>query len=137
MEVIQNQSDVKTCNPLYTTDTGLEMGVTDEFVVCFKKDVSRDAINELNAKYKVNVIRVKEYDVILQVPKGEDALEMANKYQETGLAIYSYPNFVCYGTYYQLIPNDQYFGNQYSLHNTGQIFTDGHYGTLDADIDAP
>ncbi|MBU0638527.1 MAG: S8 family serine peptidase [Planctomycetes bacterium] len=36
----------------------------------------------------------------------------------------------------QTFPNDTYFGNQYSLHNTGQNIQ-GQTGTPDADIDAP
>lgn len=40
----------------------------------------------------------------------------------------------------QSFPNDEYFGDQWALHNTGQtIYTDYYtvYGTPDADIDAP
>lgn len=37
----------------------------------------------------------------------------------------------------QFIPNDEYFSNQWHLHNTGQELNDGHFGTPDADIDAP
>lgn len=35
------------------------------------------------------------------------------------------------------LPNDEYFERQWYLHNTGQITNDNHYGTQDADIDAP
>ncbi len=53
------------------------------------------------------------------------------------LTRFSHPNFICEIKFHQVIPNDQYFINQFSLHNTGQVFTDGHSGTVDADIDAP
>lgn len=35
------------------------------------------------------------------------------------------------------MPNDPYFPYQITCHNIGQIFNDNHYGTFDADIDAP
>lgn len=63
-------------------------------------------------------------------------MEIANRFQETGLTIFSHPNFIAKIETSQ-IPNDTYFGNQFYLNNTGQIFTDGHYGYFDADIDAP
>ncbi len=50
---------------------------------------------------------------------------------------FSHPNFICDVVTYQAFPNDPYFANQFSLHNTGQVFTDGHFGAVDADIDAP
>lgn len=37
----------------------------------------------------------------------------------------------------QYIPNDEYFPQQFYLHNTGQELNDGRFGTPDADIDAP
>ena len=47
------------------------------------------------------------------------------------------PNFISYAELYQVIPNDPYFSSQVTLHNTGQVFIDGHSGTNNADIDAP
>lgn len=50
---------------------------------------------------------------------------------------FSTPDFISYAEFYQTIPNDTYFSNQVTCHNTGQTFNDGHSGTNDADIDAP
>jgi len=134
---IIKQTDVKTCNPVYTINTGLEMGVTDEFLVKFNESVSEADIEKLHKKFGVEVVKTTETYQLLKVQVGSDALEIANKYQETGLTRFSHPNFICEIEFHQVIPNDPYFVNQFSLNNTGQVFTDGHFGTNDADIDAP
>jgi hypothetical protein len=134
---ILNQTDVKSCNPLYAINTGLEMGVTDEFLVKFNKGVSQTEIDKLHKKYGIEVVKTTDLYQLLKVPVGTDALQIANMYQKSGLVRFSHPNFYSEVELHQVIPNDPYFVNQFSLNNTGQIFTDGHSGTFDADIDAP
>ena len=134
---ILKQEDVKTCNPVYAINTGLEMGVTDEFLVKFNENVAQTEIDKLHQKYGVKVIKTTDIYQLLKVPSGMDALQIANIYQETGLTHFSHPNFYSKVELHQVIPNDTYFVNQFSLNNTGQVFTDGHSGTNDADIDAP
>ncbi|MCK9421961.1 MAG: S8 family peptidase [Bacteroidales bacterium] len=134
---ILHQTDVKSCNPVFSINTGLEMGVTDEFLLKFNDNVSQTEIEKLHKKYGVEVIKTTELYQLIKTPAGLDALEIANKYQESGLTRFSHPNFICEMELHQVIPNDPYFVNQFSLHNTGQVFTDGHLGTNDADIDAP
>ncbi len=134
---ILNQTDVKTCNPVYAINTGLEMGVTDEFLVKFNENVAQTEIDKLHEKYGVEVVKTTDIYQLLKVQNGMDALQIANMYQESGLTRFSHPNFICKEELYQVIPNDTYFANQFSLNNTGQVFTDGHSGTNDADIDAP
>jgi subtilisin family serine protease len=131
------QSDVKSCNPIYVINTGLEMRVTDEFVVQFNKSVSQKEIEKLHNKYGVEVVKTSDFYQLLKVPSGSDVLEISCKYQESGLTYFSHPNFICDQTLDQVIPNDTYFSNQFYLNNTGQTFTDGHSGSVDADIDAP
>lgn len=134
---ILRQTDVKTCNPLYALSTGFEMGVTDEIVVRFHNNVTQKDIDNLHKKHRVEIVKTTDIYYLIKVPAGSDALEIANKYQESGLTRFSHPNFICEVELYQVLPNDPYFVNQFSLHNTGQVFTDGHAGTPDADIDAP
>ena len=134
---ILNQADVKTCNPVYAINTGLELGVTDEFLVKFNENVTQTEINKLHEKYGIEVVKTTDIYQLLKVQNGVDALRIANMYQESGLTRFSHPNFICEEELYQVIPNDTYFANQFSLNNTGQVFTDGHSGTDDADIDAP
>jgi hypothetical protein len=133
---ILQQMDVKSCNPVFSINAVLEMGVTDEFLVKFNENVSQTEIEKLHTKYGVIVVKTTELYQLIKVPDGQDALDIANKYQESGLTRFSHPNFISKEELHQLIPNDPYFVNQFSLNNTGQVFTDGHWGANDADIDA-
>ena len=81
--------------------------------------------------------RMYEIFQIIRVPKGGDALEIANKYYESGLVKFSTPDFFNNFTPFQDLPNDTYFNYQITCNNTGQTINDGHTGTPDADIDAP
>jgi subtilisin family serine protease len=134
---VLKQSDVSSCNYVYKINTGLEMGITDEIVVKFREGISQKEIEKLHNKYEVKVIKTTDIFQLLKVPSHLDALEIANKYQESGLTVFSHPDFICEIEMHQIIPNDTYFGNQFALNNTGQVFTDGHSGVVDADIDAP
>jgi hypothetical protein len=53
---ILNQPDVKTCNPVYTLDTGFEMAVTDEFVVKFIKDANQTEIEKFIDQHKLQLL---------------------------------------------------------------------------------
>lgn len=134
---IAKQEDVKSCNPVYAINTGFEMGVTDEILVRFKDNAYQKESKKLHEKLGVEVVKTNNLYQLLKVPVGSDALEIANKYQESGLTRFSHPNFICEIELHQEIPNDPYFVNQFNLNNTGQVFTDGHSGTNDADIDGP
>lgn len=134
---IKQQADIKTCSAVFTIGTDMEMGVTDEFLVKFNENVSKSEIANLHRKFRVEVVTATEFYQLLKVPSGSDVLEIANSYQESGLTRFSHPNFIDELKSQQIIPNDPFFQNQFSLHNTGQVFTDGHSGTVDADIDAP
>ena len=74
---ILNQTDVKTCNPVYAINTGLEMGVTDEFLVRFNENVAQTAIDKLHEKYGVKVVKTTDLYQLLKVPDGTDALQIA------------------------------------------------------------
>ena len=134
---LKSQIDVKSCNEIYSIDTGLELGVTDEFLVKFKANISQKEIEKLHQIYNVEIIKTTKIYQLLKVDINLSALEIANAYQESGLVRFSQPNFISDIELHQALPNDTYFANQFSLHNTGQVFADGHSGTIDADIDAP
>jgi subtilisin family serine protease len=126
---------VKSVQPMYTTDGGLEMGITDEFVVKFKSGVSRQQKDEWTNKHPAVLKQETELYLLMAVPVDEDVLETANLYQLSGLVEYSHPNFIA-KIETHAIPSDPYFVNQFYLHNTGQTFN-GHSGTSGADINAP
>jgi len=138
MENLQSAPEVSSCQPMYTMNTGLEMIVTDEIVMKFKAHIRTEQQQEINQKFGVTQVKDGETYLLLRVPKGSDALTIANQYQESGYVDFSHPNFIVkFDMHQQVIPNDTYFGNQFTVHNTGQVFNDGHFGTPDADIDAP
>jgi thermitase len=58
-----------------------------------------------------------------------DPAAVAARLQRSGAVAYAEPNYVYRAT---AIPNDELFGDQYALNNTGQLS-----GAPDADIDAP
>ncbi|MGV8138556.1 MAG: S8 family serine peptidase [Mangrovibacterium sp.] len=134
---LKRDDDVYTCQPFYTLKDGLDMGVTDEILVRFLPEVKERQQKELQKTFDAEVVKTTKIYQKLRVPKGEDALEIANKYYESGLVEFATPNFISYAELHQIIPNDTYFNRQITCHNTGQVFTDGHSGTNDADIDAP
>lgn len=134
---LESRKDISTIQQLYNLQNGLEIIIFDEILVKFKSDIVKQQQDEINKKFKTLVIENCEIFQILKVSKGDDALEIANQYYETGLVEFSKPNFLSNFKPFQVIPNDPYFGNQISCHNVGQTFNDGHSGTNDADIDAP
>lgn len=113
------------------------MGVTNEILIRFYPGVTIQDQKKLHEEFHIKVAKTTKIYQKLIIPKGEDGLEIANQYYETGLVEFSTPDFIAEGKYFQVIPNDTYFGNQITCHNIGQTFTDGHNGTYDADIDAP
>ena len=130
------QNDIVSMHPVYKEESGLEMYITDEILVKFYDNVSQKQINEIHKKHNVKVIKSDENYQLIKVSENSDALEISISYQESGLVLFSEPNFISKVELFQ-IPNDEFFNRQFYLNNTGQIFTDGHWGANDADIDAP
>jgi hypothetical protein len=128
---------IKSIQPLYVTDEGNELGVTDEVVLQFNKDISQQEMDKLHKKYQVFIKKVTDLYHLISVPVDADALEIANQYQLSGLVNFSHPNFIAKIELHQTIPSDPYFVNQFYLHNTGQTMPNGHSGTAGADINAP
>lgn len=74
---------------------------------------------------------------IYSVPIEINPTSIANTIYETGKFNFAYPHFFVPAELFHYMPNDPYFPYQITCHNIGQIFNDNHYGTFDADIDAP
>ena len=93
-----NSTDFAQVNPVFQAgDTG--MIVTDEFIVTFPPEMSMDEINTVNASHGVELgdpILGQENTYVLKATtnSGMDTLALANLYQESGVALYSAPNFV-------------------------------------------
>lgn len=135
--LLEARKEVSTCQQFYTLENGANIGIFDEIVVQFLPSVTKEQEENLNNHFKTKVVETYEIFQILKVSKGDDALEIANQYFESGLVKFAKPNFLSNFEPFQIIPNDTYFNRQITCNNTGQTFTDGHSGTTDADIDAP
>jgi hypothetical protein len=93
-EIFLSQEGIKSVQPMYATENGLEMGVTADFVVKYNKDASPEEINQFHKKQNTTVRETTELHQILSVPPDSDALEIANAYQLSGLVEFSHPDFI-------------------------------------------
>jgi len=137
VERLNKLPEVKYAAPVFKY-RDKELVLTDEFVARFKSDITKQQIRQLNAEYGVEIVRASPYRhnrYVLRVinPKTGSALEVANTYNENPDVMYAAPDFMLVGGFLNY-PNDTYFADQWSLHNTGQ---NPPSGTPDADINAP
>ncbi len=134
---LKSKNMIRSVHSVYTLKNGPDIIIFDEILLKFKTGITQEQKDDLIAKY--NLAYKESYEIfdILYAGDKVDALELSNKIYETGLVEFSKPNFLSNFVPYQSIPNDPFFVNQVTFHNTGQVFTDGHSGTNDADIDAP
>ncbi len=110
--------------PVFSAPDSTPMILNEEFNVQFKPEVTRDKINQFNAQNKVVIVNESPWErngftLAVQNEAGVDALTMANRYHDSGLTVYSQPNFVRLMTP-PFVPNDALFPQQWALRNTGQ-----------------
>jgi subtilisin family serine protease len=118
-EDLSKQAGIKYITPIYATNDGCEIGITDEIVIQFKKNVSKQKINEMHKRYNVTVKEVTDLFQIISVSIDADVIDIANAYQTSGLVNFSHPNFIA-KVDFTSIPSDPYFINQFYLRNIGQ-----------------
>lgn len=82
---LMQMDEVKTCVPSYTTQNGHDIGITDEILVRFLPNVQSDEQEKIQKRLKTKVVEKNEIFQLLTIQKGQDALEIANQYYETGL----------------------------------------------------
>lgn len=121
--------------PTYITSDGLEMYYSNEIVLKFKSNVSQ--IQKSNISTNLGVVLVKSTPSYDLYTTNGDALQVSKILYQTGNFEFCTPNFIAKTEILGHIPNDQYFSQQWYLHNTGQGTNDGKSTTVDADIDAP
>ena len=110
--------------------------VTDELIAEFKPGTDYEQIASFNNDSGVEIITpdpLEENQFLLEVTEAApvDALETANRYQESNLTVFTQPNLVTPLDFREFIPNDSLFGNQWHHQNSG---LEG--GTVDADVDS-
>ena len=121
--------------PMFETKEGMSLGYTDEIV--FSPIVGVD-INDIINSFPIYVIKKRTAYILAKLSDcmNYDALTVANNIQESGLVKFSHPNFISTVHAFQDTIRDTYFPYQFYLHSTGQMINDGHFTSVDADINA-
>lgn len=131
---LSTYSDYKII-PTYLTSENLEMYYTNEIVLKYKSDITQYQKNNIVSSYGIVLVKsTPSYDLF---KTNGDPLQVSKILYQTGNFEFCTPNFIAKTELYDHIPNDQYFSQQWYLHNTGQGTNDGKSTTVDADIDAP
>lgn len=121
---LQAKAQVDIVDPVFFINGRTKAQVYDHFLVQFFPSVTMREIEALNASHHVEVVRGRTGSpnlYVLRVTNASDlsVLDMANRYHESPLVLYSLPDFLT-DTQILSIPNDPYFANQYYLRNLGQ-----------------
>ncbi len=121
--------------PTYISSENLEMYYTNEIVLKYKSNNSQTQKISLAKSYGIVLMKsTPSYELFTT---NGDALQVSKILYQTGNFEFCTPNFIAKTELYDHIPNDQYFSQQWYLHNTGQGTNDDKSTTIDADIDAP
>jgi subtilisin family serine protease len=116
---LEDDDSVEFVVPVYKEpQSGLRMIATDEITVRFKSDVSEEAINKLNKKTGVEIIKKDQFapnQYTLKVKDPKETLAIANKYHESKLTEFAEPNF-----FSEIKKASIPYFEQWHLLNTGQ-----------------
>ncbi|WP_114792372.1 S8 family serine peptidase [Niabella yanshanensis] len=118
--------------PFFITSSGDEIGLSQLFYVRLKSTDGYSKLVELARSNNVEILGNNEYvkeRYTLSCSNGSsgNALEMANKFYESGYFASAQPDLM--GRFKSASVNDTYFANQWNLNNTGQ-----YGGTSGVDI---
>lgn len=103
----------------------IPMILTNQFIIQFKSDVTKEEMNKMNDLNNVKVIESingEDNTFLVETTEGkaESALDLANTYQKNNKVVYAQPNFVRLLKSMASISNDTYVDKQWALDNTGQ-----------------
>ncbi len=134
MKSLEDDSDVEFITSVYReAESGLRMVATDEITVRFKRDASKEDIENFNNENDVEIIEKNRFvpnQYLLRVKSPKETLTLANKYQESDLTEFAEPNFISEVKKASLT-NDEFIHEQWHLHNAGQ-----EGGLAGEDVDA-
>ena len=120
---------------VYSIGSELEAILFHEIIVKpYNDDYDMSAIMN---QYNLTLKKTGMVSNVYTTPMDSDPISVANAIYETGDFIFAYPHFYFPFKQFAYIPNDTYFQYQITCHNVGQSLPNGHYGSNDADIDAP
>lgn len=122
--------------PVYQTNDGFLLSYTDEIVLSLKNEENLPSVLQQYSLELIKSCPVYTLVRVLNHSMPQDALCVANQIQESGLAVFSHPNFISKVNKLNDTVRDTYFNYQFYLHSYGQLINDGHYAMRDADINA-
>jgi subtilisin family serine protease len=119
---LEQSNLVEYANPFLIYQDGNKQGITDRFIVKLRDALDVAVLNQMVADNNLQVTENYKYDnkvFIVKVPKtaGYNALEMANKFYESGKFAAAEPDFLLLLKKFNT--NDPFLNNQWSLNNTG------------------
>ncbi len=103
-DTIKNDSRISNCSKYLISEEGFTLGITDVFVCVLKSGTSTNQIIELVNSNHTEILESNNSNnrFIIRADKNSngDALDMANKFFESGFFEYAEPEFFAsYGTY--------------------------------------
>ena len=122
--------------PVFKTEEGELLGCNGQILFWPNHENNLEIIVQ---SFPLEILQISTSYVLAKVSEGYeyDDLSIANKLQESGLVLFSHPNFVVNFQQCTDTISDTYFSYQFYLHSIGQTINDGHVTTIDADINAP
>lgn len=114
--------------PFFTTSTGIEVGLSHLFYVKLKQESDIDGLISLAMNNRVEIIGNNDYMPLWYTlactnESAGNALEMANKFFETGNFAACQPDLMCDDILYAVV-NDPLYSSQWHLRNTGTLGVD-------------
>ena len=133
-EKAQNENMI--VHPVFKTLDGELLGCNGQIIFW---PTDQENLERIVRSFPIEIIKTGSSYVlakVLDTTENSD-LSVANALQESGLVLFSHPNFVVNIQQCTDTIDDTYFPYQFYLHSTGQTINDGHVTTIDADINAP
>lgn len=110
---------------------------TNEIIFSLNNESKSKLEAVCNHYHLIIVKQTKSYIIVKPANKVASIFKLANEMYELSYFDYCYPNFSLESKLLSIIPNDEYFGKQWNLNNTGQTINDGHVCTPNIDINMP
>jgi subtilisin family serine protease len=122
LQRLKQSNLVEYANPFLIYKDGNKQGITDRFIVKLRDALDVAILNQMVSDNALQIIENYKYDnkvYVIHVPKstGFNALEMANKFYESGKFSSAEPDFLLLLKKFNT--NDPFLNNQWSLNNTG------------------
>jgi subtilisin family serine protease len=126
---------IEYANPFLVYKDGSKQGITDRFIVKLRDALDVPMLNQMVAENALQIVENYKYDnkvFIVKVPKsaGFNALQMANKFYESGKFSSAEPDFLLLLKKFNT--NDPFLNYQWSLNNTGSAIQ--YNGTVGCDM---